>query len=434
MYKNGLTYFSSVVLVLIAHGAMLLNVLVNGNYESINDVALLAAAVLGLDILYFIVMLFYKQMTYTMDFLLIFILNMSIIFQSCFGGVHFAKKHFIMCVAALVAYRVGYLLCRSHKWIQEKKKYVYIGIGILMLSILTLTGERSMWITIGSFSIQPSEFIKPLLVLACATSIMEQQKKHKILCFNVVYENIAMTVLIILICGLQWWCRDLGSLPTFVAIYVCGLFFRFCYPRAKFSKKTLIAVGVCFAAVVLLAIRYAPGYVQERLHADIWNDKTGSGYQQCKALIGIAEGGWFGKGPGNGSLCNVFAHETDIVFASICEEWGMICAIMMIFVILIMLSMPLINKPRSYYHATMSACICAAFTVQMGLNIFGSCNLIPFTGVTLPFISQGGSSLVTSGLMVGMLAAVQSPVFRSVRSNKKERKSRKSSNAEVISQ
>ncbi|MGN0574576.1 MAG: FtsW/RodA/SpoVE family cell cycle protein [Ruminococcus sp.] len=412
MYKNGLTYFTSAVFVLIAHTAMLLNVFVNGNYENQNDVLILSGAVLLIDLIYFIVMLFYKQMTYTIDFLLIFILNMSLIFQSCFGGVHLSVKHLLTCIAALIACRGGYLLCRSHKWIQEKKKYFYIIIGVLILCILTLTGSRSIWIQIGSFSLQPSEFIKPLLVLACSTSIMEQQRKHKILCFNVVYENLALTGLIILICGLQWWCRDLGSLPTFVGIYVCGLFFRICYPKAKFSKKTIVLGAVVLLALALVAVKYAPGYVQDRLFVDIWKDKDGNGYQQCQALIAIADGGWFGKGPGQGELCNVFAHETDIVFSSVCEEWGLLYAIMMIFAILLMLAVPLINPPRSYFHSTMSACICAAFTVQMALNIFGSCNLIPFTGVTIPFISQGGSSMVTSGFMIGMLSAGQSPVFK----------------------
>ena len=422
MYKNGLTYFSSAVFVLIAHAAMLLNIFANGSYDEINDVIILSAAVLGLDVIYFIVMLFYKQMTYTIDFLLIFILNMSLIFQSCFGEVHLSVKHLITCVAALVACRAGYLLCRSHKWIQEQKKYIYIAIGALILIILTLTGSRSMWIEFGSFTVQPSEFIKPLLVLACATSVAEQQRKHKILCFNIVYENLILLGIIAVICALQWWCRDLGSLPTFVGIYVCGLFFRLCYPKAKLSKKASIAGAAALLVLALLAVKYAPGYVQDRLFVDIWNDKSGNGWQQCKGLIAIAEGGWFGKGPGHGFMNDVFAHESDMVFASICEEWGLLYALMMIFAILIMLAVPLINTPRSYFHSTMAAGVCAAFTVQMALNIFGSCNMIPFTGVTIPFISQGGSSMVTSGFMIGMLSAAQSPVFKRPKKKKAKEK------------
>ncbi len=423
MYKNGLTYFSSAAFVLIAHAAMLLNILVNGNYADVKDVGILAGAVLGLDLVYFVVMLFYKQMSYTIDFLLIFILNMSVIFQSGFGAVELNKKHFIMCIAALVACRVGYLLCRSHKFIQEQKKYIYIAIGVIAICILTLTGSRSIWINLGPISIQPSEFIKPLLVLACSTSVMEQQRKHKIVCVHVVYENIILFGIIAAICMLQWWCRDLGSLPTFAGIYICGLFFRLCYPKTKLSKKAIILGIAALLVLALLALKFAPAYVQDRLHVDIWNDKSGNGYQQSKALIAIAEGGWFGKGPGNGSLCNVFAHETDIVFSSICEEWGLPYALMMIFTILIMLTVPLINPPRSYFHASMAACICAAFTIQMALNIFGSCNMIPFTGVTIPFISQGGSSLVTSGFMVGMLSATQSPVFKRPKRKKTAKKS-----------
>lgn len=427
MYKNGLSYFTSALFILIAHAAMLLNIFVNGNYADVNDVIFLAAAVLGLDLVYFIVMLFFKQMTFTVDFLLLLVLNMSVIFQSGFGEIHLSIKHFATCIAALVACRAGYLICRNHKWIQEKKKYIYIAIGIVILCILTLTGNRSMWIQIGSFTLQPSEFLKPLFVLACATSVIEQQKKHKILCFNVVNENIILLAIITVICGLQWWCRDLGSLPTFVGIYVCGLFFRLCYPKAKLSKKTIIAGAVSLGILAILAIKFAPGYVQDRLFVDIWNDKTGNGYQQCKALIAISEGGWFGKGPGNGSLYKVFAHETDIVFSSICEEWGLLYALMMIFAILLMLAVPLINSPRSYFHSTLAAGVCAAFTVQMALNIFGSCNLIPFTGVTIPFISQGGSSMVTSGFMIGMLSAAQSPVFK----RPKKKKPKKTNSSEV---
>jgi cell division protein FtsW len=74
--------------------------------------------------------------------------------------------------------------------------------------------------------------------------------------------------------------------------------------------------------------------------------------------------------------------------------------------------LPLINPPRSYFHKTVTTGVCGAFIVQMALNIFGSCNMIPFTGVTIPFVSQGGSSMVTSGFMIGMVIAGQSPVFK----------------------
>lgn len=419
MSGNKCSYVFSAIFVLLAHAGMLLNVFLNGNYSDLADIIVLSGAVIGLDLIYFIIMPFFKQSTFTIDFLLLLVLNMSVIFQSCFGGVHLSVKHYITCITALIACRVGYLLCRNHKWLQMQKKYFYIGIGILMLVIFTLTGSRSMWIYLGPITLQPSEFIKPLFVLACATSIAEQQKKHKILCFHVVYENFALMGITAAICLLQWWCRDLGSLPTFIGIYACGFLLRICYPKAKFSKKKLIGAGIVLLVVAIIGMKFAPAYVQERLHADIWNDINGNGYQQSQALIGIANGGWFGKGPGYGLLHNVFAHENDIVFATISEEWGLLYALMMVLAILIIVMLPLINPPRSYFHSTMTAGVCAAFTVQMALNIFGSCNMIPFTGVTIPFISSGGSSLMTSGFMTGMLVASQSPVFKPPKPHKK---------------
>ena len=420
MYANPAAYVFSSIFVLLAHSSMLVNVYFNGNVSDMKDLITLGAAVLGLDIAYFICVLFFKQISYAVDFLLILILNMSVIFQSCFGGIHLDLKHYITCIAALVACKAGFLICRNYKWLQDKKIWLYGGIFAMMIVIFLFTGSRSMWIDFGSFTIQPSEFMKPLFVLACATSVSDQQKKHKILFVNVVYENIALFGLTAAICLLQWWCADLGSLPTFMGIYACGFLLRICYPKAKFSKKKLIAAGIALVAVALVCIKFAPEYVQARLHVDIWNDQNGDGYQQSQALIGIASGGWFGVGPGNGHLHEVFAYESDIVFSTICEEWGLLNGLMMVCVILIMVAVPLINPPRSYYHGTMATGVCAAFVVQMALNIFGSCNLIPFTGVTIPFISAGGSSMVVSGFMIGMLMASQSPVFREPKSKKKQ--------------
>lgn len=412
MFKNGLTYYSAIALLFLTHLSMLSIVLVRGNYEAPADFALLTAGVLALDIVYLIVTKIYKQMTYTTDFMLLCVLGMSLIFQSCFGGVHLSFKHLITCIAALAACQGGFLLTRNHEWIRTKKKYIYGVIGVLILSILLLTGDRSMWINIGSFSLQPSEFIKPCFILICAASIVELHKKIKIVFFYVSKDTLCLCAAALVIFGLQWWCRDLGSLPTFAAVFGCALVCRCCYPRARISKTALGIIGVVVLVVLIAAWNLAPSYVQDRLHVDIWADQYGNGYQQCQALIGIAKGGWLGLGPGQGYLHNVFAYESDIVFATICEEWGLFYAFLMVIVILMMLMIPLMNPPKNYYHAMVADGVVAVFVAQMALNIFGSCNLIPFTGVTLPFVSMGGSSMVTCGFLIGMLKATQSPLFR----------------------
>ncbi|MDE5564931.1 MAG: FtsW/RodA/SpoVE family cell cycle protein [Oscillospiraceae bacterium] len=411
MFKNGISYGGTITLLLLSHLSMLGIVLLRGSFDSPMNLLILTAAVLGLDLAGIIASVCYRQMTYTLDLMLLGILNMSLIFQSCFGGVHLSLKHLITCVAALISCELGFLLTRNHEWIRRQKKFIYAVIGVLILCILLLTGGRSMWITFGSFSIQPSEFIKPCYVLICAASIVELHKKIKILFFYVSPDTLFMLGATVIIFGLQWWCRDLGSLPTFAAVFGCAMVCRLCYTRAKISKTWIIITAVVGVLILLAAWKLAPSYVQERLHVDIWADQYGSGYQQCQALIGIARGGWLGLGPGQGDMHNVFAYESDIVFCSICEEWGLLYAGLAVLIILIMLTTVLMNPPKSYYHATMTCGVVAVFVAQMALNIFGSCNLIPFTGVTLPFISQGGSSMVTCGFLVGMLKAGQSPIF-----------------------
>lgn len=411
MMRNNLSYIGIMFLSLLSHLSLLTVVFVKGNYDNILNPIILSGAVIALDIIYFTYLKFVKQNTYTFDILLVTVLNISVIFQSCFGKVGFASKHYIFAVLALVLCNISYKFVQDYHFI-EKHKYIFYGIiGVIILSILLLTGSRGMWIDLGFITIQPSEFLKPFFVLVFATSIMSLTKKHKIGFIHIVYDHwilVALTGVVIL---LQWWCRDLGSLPTFAAVAGCGLIMRMCYPKAKLSKKLIIGICAGCAALAFIALKFAPAYVQQRLHVDIWADQNGDGWQQCQALIAIAEGGWFGKGPGHGRLYKVPASDTDIIFSSISEEWGLLAALLAVFMILLLIITAVINTSRSYYHTTLSVGTAAVFIVQMALNVFGSCNLIPFTGVTLPFISQGGSSMLACGIMAGFLKAGQSMVY-----------------------
>lgn len=409
--KTKLNYLFIKFFVLLTHAVLLLNVYLNGVYENIAEVIKLSAVVAASDIFYFAVLGTNDQDTYTVDYLLVLIANISLIFQSCFGGVNFNLKHFITLTAGMIAYHAGYLFTRNSFKAEKMRPYCYVGIGVVIVVILLFTGSRSMWINFGGFSVQPSEFLKPLLVLVCASSLSSQQTKKKIGILYTSPNNIAMVLVSALILGLQWWCRDLGSIPTFAAVTGCAVINRMCYPKAAFSKRKIAAL---ISGVVILggiAVKFAPSYVKDRLYVDIWADQYGNGYQQCRALIAMAEGGWLGKGPGAGRLCNVAAYDTDIVFSSVSEEWGLLAAVLFIVLIILLLATSLINTPKCYYHGTVVVGVTAVFVAQMSLNVFGSCNLIPFTGVTFPFLSNGGTSMVTSGLLIGMLKAAQSPVF-----------------------
>lgn len=401
-------YFLLTLLILLSHISMLGVVFFKGNYSNIKNPIILSAFIVLSDIVYSGIIKARKQSVYIIDYMMLFILNMTIIFQSCFGEIGFSYRQIIFSIIALIGCEIGCKITLHYEKLEEKKPFIYALAGVIILVILFCTGSRSMWIDLGFITIQPSEFLKPVYVILCATTLSKQHHRKTILKrFKYVPDNIVLFLLTVIIFALQWWCRDLGSLPTFMAVGFCALVSRICYPETKFSKKNVIILSIIGVIGLICAWNLAPSYVQERLHVDIWADQSGSGYQQCKALIAIAEGGWFGKGAGYGTLHNIAAYNTDIVFSAICEEWGFFVGIMAVLSIIIMLCTTLINTPRSYYHSTLVTGVVAVFIAQMSLNIFGSCNLIPFTGVTIPFISMGGSSMLSSGLLIGFIKASQ---------------------------
>lgn len=404
-------------LILIAHSAMLLLVILTLGFSP--EVVKLSCAVLAADFVGSIILSLVHRQACTVDMVLLLVLGMSTIYQSCFGGVDFNLKHYIFGIAAFAACQLSYLMVRNPFRAEQRKPLWYAMFFLLAAAIFFLTGSRGIWIDLKFITIQPSEFVKPVFVLICASSISTQLRKKSFLGIHYVPDNIGMLFCTALIVALQWWCRDLGSLPTFLAVAGFGIVFRFYYLREKVSLRLVVFLCVCACGLGIAALRYAPEYVQERLHSDIWADMSGTGYQQCRALTAIAEGGWFGKGVGAGTLHTVAASNTDIVFSSICEEWGLFSGILTVILVLFLPAAVLTVPPRSYYHAGLATGVASVFIVQMALNIFGSCNLIPFTGVTIPFISQGGSSMLSSGILAGFLKAAQAPVLTSSDPRKK---------------
>ncbi|MFR8915873.1 MAG: FtsW/RodA/SpoVE family cell cycle protein, partial [Oscillospiraceae bacterium] len=134
---------------------------------------------------------------------------------------------------------------------------------------------------------------------------------------------------------------------------------------------------------------------------------SAGGYQQTRAMMCIASGGLFGLGAGNGWLKSVFAADTDRVFAFLCEEWGLIiglCAVAVI-VILAVFTVRSAKVGRSSFYTIAACAAVAILTIQTILNVFGTMDLLPLTGVTFPFLSNGGSSMLASWGLIAFLKA-----------------------------
>jgi cell division protein FtsW (lipid II flippase) len=176
-------------------------------------------------------------------------------------------------------------------------------------------------------------------------------------------------------------------------------------------------VLICTIALMggLLVLMFRP-YVANRFAAygHVWEYFDTSGYQQTRTMIYSASGGLFGVGLGNGKLRDIFAATEDLVFGVVCEEFGMIMAgaILLSYVALLVYSIRHSKYARSSFYAI---CACAASSLmlfQAALNVFGVNDILPLTGVTLPFISRGGSSIISCWLLLAFIKAVDRSTYR----------------------
>ena len=142
---------------------------------------------------------------------------------------------------------------------------------------------------------------------------------------------------------------------------------------------------------------------------DPWSDPLGTGYQIVQSLIAIASGGLFGMGLGLGQAKGLIPqYDTDFVFAVVCEEFGQVigAAVVLFYIVLVFRGCIIALRAKNRFDALLSFGTVTALALQTFINIGGVIKFIPLTGVTLPFISYGGSSMVTSMAFVGILQAV----------------------------
>ena len=167
---------------------------------------------------------------------------------------------------------------------------------------------------------------------------------------------------------------------------------------------------ICGATVgaIFMIIRFKP-YIAARFSVwgHVWENASGAGYQQVRTMSASASGGLIGVGAGNGWLHNVAASNTDLVFGILCEEWGLIIALLAVAIIVVfsVFAFRVVQTGRSSYY-TIAACSATSLLVfQTILNVFGSVDILPLTGVTFPFVSCGGTSMIASWCLLSYLKA-----------------------------
>lgn len=275
--------------------------------------------------------------------------------------------------------------------------FAAVGLLVANLALAKYTNGALNWITIGGISIQPSEFVKLAFIFVGAASLDKLQSarsltKYLIFSFGCV--------------GALFLMKDFGTALIFFFTFIVIAFMR----SGDVRTIALVCVAALLGAIMIV---YFKPHVAARFKAyrHIWELINDEGMQQTRTLIYSASGGLFGLGIGKGMLRNVVFASTDLAFGMICEEWGMIIGLTIVitYAFILLYAIKVARNTRSAFYAITACAAAGLLLFQTSLNIFGVTDILPFTGVTLPFISRGGSSVISSW---GMLALIKSADIR----------------------
>ena len=303
-------------------------------------------------------------------------------------------------IALVLGIGLFLLLGWSLRDLERAKKVRYLavvaGIGFLIITLLfgkEYYGAKN-WLVIGGYTIQPSELSKVCFVYAGASAMDRLMNKRNLILF-IVYS--------VAICGCLALMNDFGTALIFFCAFLVIAYLR----SGSVGTLGLACTSVGFAGV--LALKIAPHALRRfSVWRHVWEDPLGQGYQQTRALMCIASGGLLGLGAGQGYLKRIFAADSDIAFATISEEWGLVVAVLMVACIVVigLFAVRTIRVARSAFYAIGACTAASILLIQTILNALGTVDILPLTGVTFPFLSNGGTSMIGSwGLLAFVKAA-----------------------------
>jgi cell division protein FtsW len=296
---------------------------------------------------------------------------------------------------------LGLMIFLSMQNLKSIRRIALLGyvVTIVLMAATLFWGEEtkgaSRWIRIFGFSMQPSEFIKPCFAVAAAW-LFDGQKKYRDFPGNLL--STALFGLTITLLLLQ---PDIGMTLVVSAIWVFQFFL------SGLSVMLVTVMGLVGLGLLVMAY-FAFDHVQIRVQQFL-DSEHNTGYQIKKSLEAFKSGSIFGRGPGEGVVkLNIPDAHTDFIFPVAAEEFGFILCLMIvaIYAIIVIRSMMISLKDNNLFIILSASGLSASFGLQGIINMASSLHLMPTKGMTLPFISYGGSSLLATSLGIGMLLAI----------------------------
>lgn len=308
----------------------------------------------------------------------------------CRLDIETAVKQLVIAAAASGIALIIPVMIRKMRFLR-KLTWLYAGIGIILLAAVFLLAQTSYGAKLSLMGVQPSEVIKITFVFFLA-SVLSRDTGFRTVVQATVVAGLHVVILVL--------SRDLGSAVIFFAAYLVMIY-------VSTKKAAYLGLGIAGGSIGAVIAYFLFGHVRQRVSA--WKDPMAvyqnEGYQIVQSLFAIGTGGWFGMGLCQGSPKSIPVVKNDFIFSAICEELGGVFAICLILVCMSFFLM-IVNialRIKNPFYKLIALGLGTEYAFQVILTIGGATKFIPMTGVTLPLVSYGGSSVMSTILMLAII-------------------------------